>query len=355
MIGSVRFDDIDRIPFRHAYGLMPGVLSQWHDEGLPRSIESENDIYEYFGFATRSAPLPLNVGFDPAFETLVLHEDDSCRIAIDDMGRKTKLLKEYASLPLAMEYPVTDTRTWADYKGRLHYSRDRIGRNIAAVAAQNVATGHLNQFGAMGFYWFPRDLMGDKNLCIAYIEQPDLVTDILETWCSLIETLLSDVLQAIRLDKIHFGEDMAYRNGSMIGRKTFQQFMMPYYRRIQRLVRQHDVPIFSVDTDGHTSELNTWFAECGVNIIGPNEVQANNDITTYRAELGKTMAYDGGLDKRVLLNGKDAIDAMLTRIVPYMKNTRGGWCACLDYRVLKGTPLSDFQYYVNSLSTMTAY
>jgi hypothetical protein len=58
------------------------------------------------------------------------------------------------------------------------------------------------------------------------------------------------------------------------------------------------------------------------------------------------MAYDGGLDKRTLLRGRDAIDAMLQRTIPPMKETGGGWTVCLDHRVLKGTTLRDFEFYV---------
>lgn len=107
------------------------------------------------------------------------------------------------------------------------------------------------------------------------------------------------------------------------------------------------MPVFSVDTDGCTRELNHWFAGCGVNFIGPNEVQAGNDITEYRRIFARRLALDGGLDKRVLLDGRQAIDRMLEETIPFMKETGGGWLICLDHRVLRGTALADFQHYVD--------
>jgi len=109
-----------------------------------------------------------------------------------------------------------------------------------------------------------------------------------------------------------------------------------------------------VDTDGNANELSGWFAECGVNLIGPNEVNAGNDIVAYRKRFGRTMGYDGGLDKRVLCQGRSAIDAMLERTIPFMKATGGGWTICLDHRVLPGTPLADFQYYVDRVRALAA-
>ena len=352
MIRTVRFQEVDRLPLRHAYGLMPGVLEDWYAEGLPSSVKTERDIYEYFGFPTRPQPLPLNVGFDPPFETRVIEENEEYRIATDGMGRATKVAKKYATIALPMEYPVQDEATWQDYRRRLAFAAERIGADLGRVAAANEASGHLNSFGTMGFYWFPRDLMGPEQLCIAYYERPELVKEILETWCGLIEQVLTVALERIRMDSVHFGEDMAYRNASIVGPAVFDAFIRPYYERIRRLVGRYEVPIFSVDTDGCLRELIQWFSECGVNMIGPNEVQAGNDVRVYRRQFGKEMAYDGGLDKRVLTRGREAIDEMLENTIPFMKETGGGWIVCLDHRVVQGTRLADFQYYLDRVREM---
>lgn len=355
VIRTVQYQDVVALPFRHAYGLMPGVLEEWYGQGLPHSVMTEKDIYEYFGFQTRSSPLPISVGFNPPFETKVIEENDEYRIAIDSMGRTTKVMKDYATLPLAMDFPVKDKQTWLDYKRRLKFLPDRIGADLEKIVERNIATGHLNTFGTMGFYWFPRDLMGDERLCIGYYEQPELITDILETWCGLIEKALFAALERVRLDSIHFGEDMAYKNASMVSKPVFDKFIKPCYIRIHRLIERFGVPILSVDSDGCLNELCGWFADCGVNLIGPNEVQAGNDITSFRRRFGRDMAYDGGLEKKTLTQGREAIYSMLNHTIPYMKETGGGWIICLDHRIIKGTTFADFQYYVDCVRTMARY
>jgi uroporphyrinogen-III decarboxylase len=207
----------------------------------------------------------------------------------------------------------------------------------------------------MGFYWFPRDLMGDEGLCLAYCQQPELVDDICDTWCALIEGILETALERVRLDGIHFGEDMAYHNGPMLGPDLFDRFIRPYYERIARLVRRYDVPIFSVDSDGRTDTLAAWFVSCGVNVIGPNEVRAGNDLVAQRERFGRALAFDGGLDKQVLPDGPDAIDAMLERVFPAMKASGGGWVAALDHRVVRGTSLAGFHHYVERARELARY
>lgn len=353
LLRTIRFEPVDQLPFRFAYGVMPGVLEAWHEQGLPRTVREREDLHRHFGFPPKPRPLPVNMWFDPPFDARVIEEDDEVRIAVDGMGRTTKVLKRYATLPRALAFPVHDAATWADYRRRLAFDPGRIGDDLEQVAAANAAAGQSNNFGCMGFFWFPRDLMGDEALCIAYYEQPDLVTDILETWCSLLEQLLAAVLSRVRLDSVHFGEDMACRTGSLIGPDTFARFMKPYYERIRRLVDRHDVPIFSVDTDGGLHQLIEWFLDCGVNFIGPNEVQAGNDVVAYRRRYGRRLAYDGGLDKRVLVEGRAAIDAMLDATIPPMLDSGGGWVVCLDHRVVPGTPLADFRYFVDRVREMT--
>ena len=88
MIPSVQFREVDELPFRHAYGLMPGVLEDWYDQGLPRSVQIPEEIYKFFGFQTKSEPLPVKTMFDPPFEGRVIEDTPELRIEIDGMGRR---------------------------------------------------------------------------------------------------------------------------------------------------------------------------------------------------------------------------------------------------------------------------
>jgi hypothetical protein len=355
LIRSVLFQDADELPFRLAYGLMPGLLEEWHKQGLPSSVKSDADVREYFGFPAQDSCLPLNLLFDPPFEHAVLEETAEYKIERDWMGRRTKLIKAAASIPLPMDFPVRDMDSWLGYKSRLVYSEKRMGSFLEETARRNIETGRVNKFGAMGFFWFPRDLMGDENLCAAYYEDPGLVQDILETWGSLLERVLTETLRRVKIDIVHLGEDMAYKTSSMIGKDIFDRFMRPHYQRIHNILREFDAPVFSVDSDGCLRELAHWFSGCGVNYIGPNEVGAGNDITEYRKIFGKRMAYDGGLEKQTLRKTRKDIDEMLEKTIPFMKATGGGWSVCLDHRVLEGTPLENFQYFVSRTREMVKF
>ena len=356
LIRTVQFQPVDELPFRLAFGLMPGVLEDWHAEGLPAAVRTQADVFAHFRFPPRGADaLPIHAGPFPPFEARVLEETDAYRIATDDLGRTTKVIHAVATLPAPLDFPVKDAGTWQAYKERLQFSQDRVGPDLEAAAARNVAAGRINAFRGLGFFWFLCELMGDENLCIAYYERPELVHDMLATICAMFEQTLEAALARVRLDQVWLGDNIAYNNASMVGKRIFDEFVGPYYTRIGNLVRRHKVPIFMADSGGCLRELVYWFSECGVNFIGANDPQAGNDIVEYRKLFGRKMAYDGGLDKLVLTQGRAAIDRMLDRTIPFMKETGGGWFVCLDHRVVRGTPLADFQYFVDRVREMIRY
>ena len=352
---TVQFKAVDRLPERHAYGLMPGVLESWYRQGLPATVTTDDDFLEYFGFPPASAPLPIDLGPIPSFDERIVEDTEKHRISIDRWGRKTRLMKGVTTIALGKEFPVSDMESWLPYKERLTDSAGRVSEALEDAARRNLATGGINRFSSMGFYWFPRDLMGDEALAVAFYEDPELVHSINDTWCTLMEHVLQQVLSRIDIDVIHLNEDMAYKNASMIGRKHFDEFMLPYYTRLGRIVERYDTPVFSVDSDGFIGELCEWFSACGVNLIGPNEVRAGNDIAAYRNRFDRTLAFDGGIDKLVLPEGRSAIDSMLERTVPPMMDSGGGWIVSLDHRVVPGTRLADFRYYLDRVRKLTTF
>ena len=52
----------------------------------------------------------------------------------------------------------------------------------------------------------------------------------------------------------------------------------------------------------------------------------------------------GGIDKRVLASGRDAINKMIDRIMPVMKK-RGGYIPTSDHGVPEEVPFEDYLYF----------
>lgn len=344
-IKTLLFDNPDRPYFHHAFGLMPGVIERWHKEGLPASV-SEQDIRTYFGFDLKGKGVAVNLLFDPLFETEIIEETDEYITQRESNGQVTQLYYKASTLPHAIGYPIEAPEDWPAVKERLQYSSARFAQDWVEQARQTQENDGLPlSFGGEGFYWMPRDLLGDERLCIWYYEQPEIVRDILTTYTDLLCALAEEIVAEVRVDAVHFGEDMAYRGGSMVGPNIFRAFMLPCYKGIFDVFCAHGTQIFSVDTDGLVDGLIPLFIEAGVNVLGPMEVRAGNDLVSLRQKYGRQMAFTGGLDKLILPEGKHAIDRELENKIPAMLEL-GGYLPSLDHRVVIETSLLEFGYYV---------
>jgi uroporphyrinogen decarboxylase len=77
--------------------------------------------------------------------------------------------------------------------------------------------------------------------------------------------------------------------------------------------------------------------------MSPFEVAAGCDVV----EIGRQypdLAIFGGIDKRILAKGRDAIDAHLAYILPPMR-ARGGYIPTCDHGVPEEVPYEDYVYY----------
>ena len=348
-VGALAFGNPDRFPHWFMYGLMPGVRERWVSEGMPESVQ-EGDIPSHFGFDPKPVGIPVNTGMVPAPVWKVIEDTDEYRIAVNDLGGKVMRTKWASTLDHALEYPVKTRDDWEAIKNRFTYSPDRFASDWLDYYHRTRERGMAIAAPGGGAYWFPRDLLGDLGLCLAYYEQPDLVHDIIDTRTELLLAIGEEILSKVEVDVVNFAEDMAHKHGSMISPKTFREFSTPHYRRIIDLYRSHGTRIFNVDTDGNVLGLIPLMLEAGITAMQPFEVQAGNDITQIRKQYGQKLAIIGGINKLSLLRDKNTIDRELEAKLPLMVET-GGYIAGLDHRVVIETSYENFTYFVQRVSS----
>ena len=365
LIECLTFGRPDHYMFEHSYGLMPGTLDRWHGEGLPQDVDEEG-VRAYFGFEEREPGLPVDMGLSPPFEPSESETEDGIVIRRDNLGVGRRLKRGITTLAIPFDFPVRGPKGWEDYRWRLQYRPERIGDDLEERYREQRRLGLPTCVAWTGFYWFPRDLMGDEGLCLSYYTQPELVKDILQTYSDMIFAVSEQLLSRVEVDVMHMGEDMCYRNAMMVSPATFREFMTPHYRRMVGLYRSHGTRVFSVDTDGHLGQIIPLLIEAGINVVTPCEVRAGNDVVALRRQYGRQMAFTRGLNKLALadpptpllpegrpggLTTREAIDRELEYRLPPML-AGGGYIAGLDHRVVPQTSLAAFTHYVRRVREM---
>jgi hypothetical protein len=328
--------------FTEIFGPLVGLKEEWEAQG---ATPEEMDLSAFrFRFA-RFGHLPVDTGWVGEGREEIIEENEEFVLARDRRGRLVKLCTKTASLPLPLEYPVKTMDDWLLLKPHYTFSEERLAADWRAAARRHLEEHAIISVGIPGGFFEPRELMGDADLCVAYLERPELVHDILQTIGDTAFRVLERVSREVTVDCLQVGEDLAGKNGPLVGPGIVQEFIAPYYRRVWEVLADRGARIFSMDSDGNIEPSIPALLEAGVNVMYPMEPAAGMDIVKLREQYGTQLAFQGGIDKHVLRQSKDAIVAELEYKIPPMVRT-GGCVLGLDHRIPNGTPLDHYRFYL---------
>lgn len=343
-IDLMTFERADRQMFVELFGPLVGLEKEWLNQGATRE-EIELTAFDFDYAETVSCG--GNTGIFGGVAPRVIEENEEYLFQIDEYGRKTKLCKSSASIPLPMDYPVTDMESWLKIKHWFTFNENRIDWEQVERAKKAQEEGAIVTALIPGGFDLPRQLMGEEQVCFCYYDQPELMEDILNTTGETAFQVLDRISDRLVIDNLLVHEDMAGKSGPLIGPDLIRQFIKPYYRKIWDMLSARGTKLFSQDSDGNMNAVIDAFLECGVNIMLPNEPAAGMDIVQLRKKYGNRLAFKGGIDKHVLRQDKDAVLKELEyKLQPLMQ--QGGMVFGLDHRIPNGTPLETYRYYVKT-------
>lgn len=342
----MHFEPVDYVPDEE-FGYWDNTFRRWHKEGLPEEIRDNGIADQYFGFAPR-AYMPVNMGLIPGFEPRVIEETDRHRVVTDSTGVTAKVFTDGTdTIPHYLDFPLKGRREWEElFKPRLDPTTPgRLPADWDAhVERLNKADVPVMVTGGSLFGWL-RNWAGFEGIALMVYDDPQLFDDMVEHLCTFICALLEPAVRDVRkIDASSFWEDMCYRAGCIISPKTFRQYLTPRYRRITDLLAKAGCDINFLDCDGNIMHVIDCWVEGGINCMFPVEVAAGTDPVEIRRRYGHDVLLLGGVNKRSLAAGRDAIDAELARIEPGVKE--GGWIPHVDHRVPPDVSYRDYLYYL---------
>lgn len=338
------FEDTGREMFCELFGPLNVLEKEWRLQGATEAeIAMKAFDWDYVPTISVGGDIGARTGITPR----VLEDTPEVKLAIDHFGRRTKLIKSSGSLPLPLDYPVVTPDDWERVKPWYTFDESRVpSREQLLANRREWDNGRLTIMYMLGAFAQPRELMGDAELCIAYYEEPEMITDMLETFADTAVKVIERVCDVVPLDVLFVHEDMAGKNGPLVGPKQIKEFFKPYYTRVWDAAKAHGAKLFSQDSDGDISPVLDDLIDCGLNAIHPMEPTGNNDIVTLRKKYGKKLCFKGGIDKFALMKGKEAVKAELEyRMAPHLLG--GGTIFGNDHRIPNGVHIDTYRYYVN--------
>jgi len=342
----------------HELGVWGQTRARWEQESPERV---RNFTWDWFvgeqglGLDHREY-IAVNYGFVPPFEDEVVEETKEYVIARNGNGIVTKALKEGTtygtrmSMDQYLEFPVRRPEDFPAIRRRLIAALP--GRYPADLAV-NTARWEQRDFplilgrncAANGFYWRAREFMGTEALSYAWYDYPALMHEMMEFFADFIIETSRPVLEKIPVDYFVLNEDMSMKGGPLLGPETFRTFIFPHLRRVVEFFRSHGTRYFAVDSDGDPTALIPLLLDAGVDTIWPIERASNVSPQKWRKQFGRSLRLWGGVDKRLLSRGRDAVRQHLREFIPLIEE--GGFIPTVDHTVPPEVSWDDFRSYMD--------
>ena len=374
---TLLFGKPDKVPFSPG-GPRESTLAAWRAQGLPSDRNYMDVIIELVDAKRAGKGLPPGdyhakqpwtdpgVSFQmiPTFEEKVLEHKDGHYIVQDWMGAITEISDrfDYTYIRSARDFVTRKwhkfpVRNWADWEAMKWRFDPKDPKRFPPDFAARCATLRDRDYPMVihfnGPFWQLREFCGMEGLCMMMYEQPDLVREMARFWTEFASATMAAILDRVAPDMLHFSEDMAMKERPMIGPEMTREFCAPCYRRWLEEAKAADVPLRAVDSDGRVDLLIPVWLECGINVVDPMEVAAGNDINALRAQFGKRVAFQGGIDKRAIAAGGEVLEAELERIRPVVED--GGYIPGCDHGVPPDISWRNFQEYAMRLAEITGW
>jgi uroporphyrinogen decarboxylase len=307
----------------------------------------------------------------PEFEYRILKEDERTKTYVNHEGIVMREFKESpdTSMPQFVRFPVENQADFerlaaerlvlnADQRLNDEWKRHVMaGTQVQSRVAEAMAEGHTgvsvdgvvrtevkngppreqaeewprqcwaDRWG--GFFGALRNMMGVENLCLAFYDQPALIERMMEQRADAIIEITAAVLKVTDFDVFWFWEDMAYNHGPLIGPELFRRFAFKHYRRVCDWLHSRGIRHIGLDSDGDIHRLIPIWLDAGIDHLWPFEVQAGMNVLEIRDVYGHDLALMGGIDKRAVAKGGDAMKAEVDRVVPLVED--GGYIPELDH------------------------
>lgn len=360
MRATYEFKPVDHL-FRREFYIWAETIERWKAEGLPDDFEKRN----LFNFDPPGiVDIGLNLGwceppFLPGYEDKVIRDEGGTEIIQDTAGRWLRVFKgrRHGFMPDYIRHPVTSMRDWEnEVAPRLNPDdADRyaaLNGQCVYAETQRQSGGLMIRQGMVGGYMYLRALMGPEDLLVAFCEQPDLIHAMMRQWAAIMNEGLKRIQAHVELDELAMGEDICYVKGLLISPDMVREFLLPYYQDVvgNARRRQRRKLYFNVDTDGFADRAVPLYLEAGMDVMDPWEVASGCDVVRAGRQWPE-LVLTGGIDKRVLAAGKDAINKHLEHIIPPMLE-RGGYIPTCDHGVPVEVSLENYLYYRRRLCEM---
>ena len=342
---QLHYRPIDRC-FNMEFGYWGENYEEW-DLFVDNGIKDESQANEFFSF-DRMGGVGGVVWMDPPFESKQVGETETTYIVMNGDGLTAEVPKvAHSTIPHFMKATIQTPDDWKRAKEE-RFRRDDPARRVDVEALKKqhpvdrdypLAVSCGSMIGRI------RDMLTFQGLAFGTYDYPDMVEDMIETACVLMEDFLDQVLGQLDFDLATGWEDICFKNGPIISVPFFNSVIVPRYARIGKKLRDAGIDIWWTDCDGDVRPLIPGFLSAGLNTMFPFEVNGSGHPGETLDKYGPELRIVGGFDKLVMIKGKEAIRAYMESLAPWVE--KGGFIPHCDHRCPPDVTPENYLYYLD--------
>jgi hypothetical protein len=341
---QMHYQPIDRC-FNMEFGYWQENYSLWSGF-VDNHITNEWEANQFFSFDRMTGHGPAWIL--PPFESKVIEEREKTRLVIDGNGLICEVPKDgHSTIPHYLGSTIKTPDDWRRAK-KEHFDPAHPGRKVnLAELKKNIPPDRDIPAGVFcgSMIGHIRDLLTAEGLAYAIYDHPEMVEDMVETACVLVEDYLDQVLPEIDFDFASGWEDICFKNGPLVSLKFFHKVVVPRYQRIGDRLHKYGIDLWYTDCDGDVRPLLPGFLEAGINCLFPFEVLCCCHPKELLDQYGKDLRIMGGIDKTQMAKGPAAIKAYLESVAPCVE--RGGYIPFCDHRCPPDVSWENYLYYLD--------
>jgi uroporphyrinogen decarboxylase len=346
---QMHYKPVDRC-FNMEFGYWTENFKVW-DIFYENGIENNRQANELLGFDKIE-----NIGgicfMHPLFEEKIVDERDKSYIKINAEGLLAEVPKDgHSTIPHYLESSIKTPDDWKHIKEE-RFDINHPDRQLDIEALKKCHPDDrdyplsINCGSMIGRI---RDMLTFEGLCYAVHDYPDMVEDMVETCCRLVEHSLDQLLPHITFDLASGWEDICFNHGPILSVSFFRDIIGPRYKRIGDKLKAYGIDIWYTDCDGDVRPLLPIFMESGINCLFPFEVISCAHPGELLDEY-EGLRIMGGVDKIKLGEGPQSIKAYLKTLEKYV--ARGGYIPFCDHLCPPNIKPQDYLYYLDLKESM---
>ena len=342
---QMHYQSVDRC-FNMEFGYWDDNFDVWPifaNNGITNNADA--DIFFNFD---RIAIIGGKIWLNPTFENNLVEVRGTHKVIMNADGLLAEVpLDGHDTIPHYIRSSIVTPDDWKRVKEE-RFRRDDPERrvDIAALKAKHPADRDYplgvhcgSMIGKI------RDTLTFEGLAYATYDYPEMVEDMVETACVMVEDFLDQVLPHFDFDYATGWEDICFKNGPIVSVSFFNRVVVPRYKRIAKKIHAAGIDLWYTDCDGDVRPILPGMMEGGINCLFPFEVNGCAHPAELFRAYGKELRIMGGVDKIELGKGRKAIKAYLDTLVPLVE--RGGYIPFCDHRCPPNVDPDDYVYYLD--------